>query len=63
MMQNVFNFILQNHVEEIDPQVLFEGTMNGMFGALDDPYSVFMTESDMEGYGRYNPGKFWRRRA
>jgi len=51
LMQNVFNFIVQNYVDEVDPQVLFEGAMNGMFGALNDPYSVFMTESDMGSMG------------
>jgi len=57
-MQNVFNFILQNYVDEIDPQVLFEGAMNGMFGALEDPYSSFMTESDMKDIGDTTVGNF-----
>jgi carboxyl-terminal processing protease len=58
LIQTVFNFILQNYVEEVDPQVLFEGAMNGMFGALDDPYSVFMTESDMNDMGSTTQGSF-----
>jgi carboxyl-terminal processing protease len=58
LIQNVFNFIIQNYIEEVDPQVLFEGAMNGMFGALDDPYSTFMTESDMKGMGDTTQGSF-----
>ena len=58
LMQNVFNFIIQNYIDEVDPQVIFEGAMNGMFGALDDPYSAFMTESDMSGMGDTTQGSF-----
>lgn len=57
-MQNVFDFILRNYVEEVDPQVLFEGAMNGMFNALDDPYSVFLTESDMSDMTHTTQGNF-----
>jgi len=58
ILQNVFNFILDNYVEEIDPNLLFEGAMNGMFGALDDPYSTFLTESDMKDLTDTTQGSF-----
>ena len=35
--EEVFHYIEENYVEEIDPQVLFEGAMKGMFDTLDDP--------------------------
>jgi carboxyl-terminal processing protease len=57
-MQNVFDFILRNYVEEVDPQVLFEGAMNGMFGALEDPYSIFLSESDMSDLSHTTQGNF-----
>jgi carboxyl-terminal processing protease len=47
IIQMVFEFIQQNYVEEVDPQSLYEGAMNGMFDALDDPYSAFLKEKDM----------------
>jgi carboxyl-terminal processing protease len=47
MLQNVFDFIRQHYVEEVDPRVLYEGAMTGMFNALWDPYSVFLQESEM----------------
>jgi carboxyl-terminal processing protease len=34
-------------VEEVDAKALYEGAMSGMLGALEDPYSVFMGESEM----------------
>ena len=58
LLQNVFNFIIQNYVEDVDPHVLFEGAMNGMFGALEDPYSVYMTESDMSSMSDTTQGNF-----
>jgi carboxyl-terminal processing protease len=38
IMQNVFDFIQHYYVDEVDPQVLFEGEMHGMLNALEDPY-------------------------
>ena len=58
IMQNVFNFIQSHYVEEIDPQVLFEGAMNGMFNALGDPYSSFLSESDMSSMNETTQGSF-----
>ena len=58
IIQNVFNSILQNYVDVIDPQTIFEGAMNGMFGALDDPYSSFLSESDMSDLTDTTQGNF-----
>jgi carboxyl-terminal processing protease len=50
MLQKVFEFIRQRYVEDVDPQALYEGAMTGMFGALGDPHSVFLHESEMADY-------------
>jgi carboxyl-terminal processing protease len=47
IIQTVFDFIQRNYVEEVNPQSLYEGAMNGMFEALGDPYSSFLQEKDM----------------
>jgi carboxyl-terminal processing protease len=47
LLQSVFDFIQNHYVEEVDPQVIYEGAIKGMFGALGDPYSVFLQESEM----------------
>jgi carboxyl-terminal processing protease len=57
-MQNVFDFIQRHYVDEIDPKIIFEGAMNGMLGALDDPYSVFLPESDMKDLNDTTQGSF-----
>jgi carboxyl-terminal processing protease len=58
IMQNVYDFIIRNYVEEVDPRIIFEGAMNGMFGALEDPYSTFLTESDMKDLNDTTQGSF-----
>jgi len=58
VMQNVFDFIQRNYVEEIDPKVIFEGAMNGMFNALEDPYSSFLSEAEMKDMNDTTQGSF-----
>ncbi|MCF7949907.1 MAG: S41 family peptidase [Spirochaetia bacterium] len=57
-IQYAFNFILQNYVEEIPPEKLYEGAMEGLFESLDDPYSYYLTASDMEDLTDTTTGKF-----
>jgi carboxyl-terminal processing protease len=47
LFQNVFSFVIQNYVDEVDPKVLYEGAMKGMLDALNDPYSTFLDEAAM----------------
>ncbi|MDR0320618.1 MAG: S41 family peptidase [Treponema sp.] len=58
IMQNVYNLILRTYVDEVDPRIIFEGAMSGMFNALDDPYSSFLTESDMSDLNNTTQGSF-----
>lgn len=57
-IQNVFDFIQRHYIDEVDSKTLFEGAMNGMFGALDDPYSVFLSEADMKDLNDTTQGSF-----
>jgi carboxyl-terminal processing protease len=54
----VYDFILRSYVDEVDSRELFEGAMNGMFGALNDPYSSFLSESDLSDLGDTTQGRF-----
>ena len=58
MIQNVFDFVQRNYVEEVDPKVLFEGAMKGMLNALEDPYTTFVAESDMNDLNDTTQGSF-----
>ncbi|HOJ99161.1 MAG TPA: S41 family peptidase [Termitinemataceae bacterium] len=58
ILQNVYNFILNHYVDQVDPRVLYEGAMKGMFEALEDPYSTYLTESDMTDLNDTTQGSF-----
>lgn len=65
----VYRFILDNYVDEtgVDPELLIEGALDGMFEALDDPYSSYirpdevveitdLTRGEFGGVGMYVAG-------
>ncbi|GHV30566.1 peptidase S41 [Spirochaetia bacterium] len=58
VIQNIFDFIQKRYVEEVDPKILYEGAMNGMFTALGDPYSAFLPESEMTDLNDTTQGNF-----
>ncbi|MDR2478967.1 MAG: S41 family peptidase [Treponema sp.] len=58
IIQNVFDFIQRHYVEEVDPKIIFEGAMTGMFNALGDPYSSFLPESEMSDLNDTTQGSF-----
>ncbi|MDL2229138.1 S41 family peptidase [Treponema sp. OttesenSCG-928-L16] len=58
VIQNVFDFIQKHYVEEVDPKLLYEGAMRGMFEALEDPYSSFLAESEMSDLNDTTQGSF-----
>jgi carboxyl-terminal processing protease len=43
---DAYNDVSVNYVGEIDPSVLVQGAIKGIFEALDDPYSSYMTEEE-----------------
>lgn len=47
LLQNIFQFILQNYVDEPDPSKLYQGAIKGMLDSLGDPYSTFLDEDMM----------------
>ncbi len=47
IFESIFRFVEQNYVDEVDPDVLLEGALKGLFESLDDPYSAYLDESDM----------------
>jgi len=58
IIQQVFDFIQRNHIEEVDSTVIFEGAMTGIFEALGDPYSAFLPASEMRGMTDTTQGTF-----
>ncbi|MAG13507.1 MAG: peptidase S41 [Spirochaetales bacterium] len=56
--REVFRFIEENFVEEVDPKTLYEGALKGMFDTLDDPYSYFLDIDGMESLTDITTGNF-----
>lgn len=58
VMNSVYNFALENYVDEIDPRVLYEGALQGMLDAIDDPYTVYMDSSQLRDLSDTTEGNF-----
>ena len=58
LLKNAYYYILNNYVEEVPPEELFKGAMNGLFESLDDPYSVYLDELAVQNLTDTTQGKF-----
>ncbi len=60
IFQDVLSFVQENYVDEkaVDSKVLIEGAMKGMFEALQDPHSAYLTGEDMRDLNDTTMGKF-----
>jgi carboxyl-terminal processing protease len=56
----VFRFVQENYVDEekVDPNNLIEGAMRGMFEALDDPHSAYLSPEEMRDLDDTTMGRF-----
>jgi carboxyl-terminal processing protease len=58
MFERVYDFVRQNYVEEVDPEVLIEGALDGMFQSLEDPHSAYLTAEEMRDLRDTTRGQF-----
>ena len=54
----VLEFVENNYVDEVDPDVLIEGALEGLFESLDDPHSYYMTAEEMRDLSDTTQGEF-----
>ncbi|MDR0910713.1 MAG: S41 family peptidase [Spirochaetaceae bacterium] len=47
MMQYVYELIQNAYVENVDPQKLYQGAIEGMFKSLNDPYSMYLPPEEL----------------
>lgn len=45
----VYRLLLEDYVDELDPNLLYKGAMEGMFNTLDDPYSEYFEQTSQLG--------------
>jgi len=58
VIEQLYYYIQQNYVEEVDPQVLYEGALSGMLNALDDPHSSYLNQADWRSITDLSVGSF-----
>lgn len=58
LFEQVFRFVHENYVDEVEPKTLFEGALKGLFESLDDPHSTYLTQTDMQDLTDTTSGKF-----
>ena len=57
-LNSIFDFVVQNYVDEVDPKVLYEGAMKGMMDSLGDPYTSYLDEATMRDLSDTTMGSF-----
>lgn len=58
ILKEMMTYIQNYYVDDVDAKALYEGAMKGMFESLEDPYSVFLSASDIEDLSDTTTGKF-----
>lgn len=58
LFEQVYRFIQRNYVDEVDPDILIEGALQGMFDALDDQHSAYLDPEEMRGLTDTTSGEF-----
>jgi len=56
--EQILNFVSKNYVDPVDRQKLFDGAMKGLFASLGDPYSLYLSESEMMSLNDTTTGEF-----
>jgi carboxyl-terminal processing protease len=58
LIDQVFRFVEENYVDEVDPKTLYEGAMKGLFESLDDPHSAYLSSEDLRKVNDTTTGEF-----
>jgi len=57
-LETAMYIIQSNYVDEVDPDTLFKGAMDGMFSNLNDPYSLYLDDEFLEQMTDTTKGKY-----
>ena len=58
LFETAYYLILRNYVDEVPPEQLFRGAMKGLFDSLDDPYSLYLNEDELQSLTDTTSGQF-----
>ncbi|MCF0242754.1 MAG: S41 family peptidase [Treponema sp.] len=57
-LNQVFDYVEMNYVDELDPRILYEGAIKGMLDAIGDPYTVYLDPDYMRDLNDTTEGSF-----
>ena len=57
-LNQVFDYVQQNYVDELDPKILYEGAIKGMLDAIGDPYTLYLDPDYMRDLNDTTTGNF-----
>jgi len=57
-LMNVYRYIQNNYVDPVDPKVLYDGAMRGMFESLKDPHTAFLDVGEFRRLNDTTTGEF-----
>ena len=57
-LNQVFDFVQQNYVDEVDPKILYEGALKGMLDAIGDPHTLYLDADYMRDLSDTTSGSF-----
>jgi len=57
-LETVRRDIENNYIEDIDREKLFEGALKGMVASLEDPYSYYLTQEELEDFNIATSGTY-----
>lgn len=57
-LETVRNDVERDYYKEVDRDKLFEGALKGMVASLEDPYSYYMTEEELEDFNLATSGTY-----
>jgi carboxyl-terminal processing protease len=58
LIGSVFDFVQQNYVDEVNPETLYRGAMEGMLKSLGDQHTSYLPPDQMRGLTDTTSGKF-----
>ena len=57
-LNSVFDFVQKNYVDELDPEILYQGALKGMMDASGDPYTLYLDSDAMRDLNDTTAGSF-----
>ena len=58
IINSLYYYIQQNYVEEVDPEVLYQGALKGMLDSLKDPHSAYLSKDEWRNLSDKTVGSF-----